>query len=652
MSHAQSTALPPQSVQVCNAQRLAQRYGFAVFPVDHPSLPRCRGIRTKQHDPDTCKERGKHPTCIWSQWSTTDVERLAQRHYFGTRGPRNVGIDCDKSSLLVLDEDEPGALARFCADHGVTLTRTFVVRTGKGLHHYYRCEGDEGRVGNLEGAFKGYAINVRGRARPGNKAGGYVVGPGSLHESGVHYEIEDDRDPARVDRWVLDAIGEGDSGSSSSDYWSQYDKHEWRHGPIAIGKRHPAVSSCVGWHRRMGHTPDEMMPALRDLFARMDLSDGKYAFADIVAKARDVFERYDAGYRGDQRRAVPSLDELVQRERLRREARRIVDREERPPVDLPDVATLTKRLALPPQPVRWRIDDWQPVGSRVMLAAQYKAGKTTVAANVVRSLVDGERFLGMHEVRRIDGTVVLLDFEMSQRMLDTWYRELEIQNTDAVIPIALRGQTAAFDILDDDTRQKWVDVLVTHGARYVIWDCVRPVVDALGLDEHNGVGPLLVAFDALLRAAGIADALVVHHMGHGPERSRGDSRLRDWPDAEWRLVREDDDPSSARFVSAYGRDVDVSESRLTLDGRRLYIVGGSRRSTKAERASRAILAWLREQEGAQTARAIEDAVYEPGVRTQKAVREGLARLITAGRVTVTAGPKRAKLHSLTTDLPS
>jgi hypothetical protein len=70
-----------------------------------------------------------------------------------------------------------------------------------------------------------------------------------------------------------------------------------------------------------------------------------------------------------------------------------------------------------------------------------------------------------------------------------------------------------------------------------------------------------VAIDELLLEAGIDEALVVHHMGHSGERARGDSRLRDWPDVEWRLMRQDDDPASPRFLTAYGRDIDVPERR-------------------------------------------------------------------------------------------
>src|SRR6185503_6838808 len=106
--------------------------------------------------------------------------------------------------------------------------------------------------------------------------------------------------------------------------------------------------------------------------------------------------------------------------------------------------------------------------------------------------------------------------------------------------------------------------------------CLRPVLDALGLNEHTEVGLFLTALDALLREANIPEALVIQHMGHKGERARGDSRLLDWPDVGWTLVREkDDDPASPRFFKAYGRDVDVAEKQLAFDAatRRLSVVG-------------------------------------------------------------------------------
>ena len=56
-------------------------------------------------------------------------------------------------------------------------------------------------------------------------------------------------------------------------------------------------------------------------------------------------------------------------------------------------------------------------------------------------------------------------------------------------------------------------------------------------------------FDELLSEARIGEGVFVHHMGHYGERARGDSRLRDWPDGEWRLVRQAEGPTAPRFIT-------------------------------------------------------------------------------------------------------
>ena len=83
----------------------------------------------------------------------------------------------------------------------------------------------------------------------------------------------------------------------------------------------------------------------------------------------------------------------------------------------------------------------------------------------------------------------------------------------------------------------------------------------------------------------------MHHMGHNGERSRGDSRLRDWPDVEWRVVRQDEDPTSARYLVAYGRDVEQPEApaRLRRSHPPSHLAGGTRRDAKLEAALEAVL---------------------------------------------------------------
>ena len=228
------------------------------------------------------------------------------------------------------------------------------------------------------------------------------------------------------------------------------------------------------------------------------------------------------------------------------------------------------------------------------MAAQFKAGKTTLRDNLVRSLADGDLFLGRYDVSAVNGEIAIVDFEMSATMMDDWLAAQGIRRDDKVRPIPMRGMAAAFNILDPEIRETWVRRFRAAAVEYLILDCFRPWLDALGLDEHRDAGRLLVAFDALLREAEIPDALIVHHMGHQHERARGDSRLRDWPDSEWRLVRQDEQLHSPRFLTAYGRDVDVPESQLAYDAdtRRLTLVGGSRQAVKATAALDDVEAFL------------------------------------------------------------
>lgn len=347
---------------------------------------------------------------------------------------------------------------------------------------------------------------------------------------------------------------------------------------------------------------------------------------------------------------MPSRNLYTERLEWRRadqKAMRELAAESRPPIRKPEVLTLRERLARPREPVRWRIDGWQPANSRVMLAAQYKAGKTTLIANLVRSLVDLEPFFDAHTVAGVAGTVVVLDFEMSPHQLDDWYADLKIRADERIIVIPLRGSAAAFDIVDPDIRKQWAEMLKARSCGYLVVDCLRPILDAIGLDEHREAGRFLTALDALLSEAEIPDACVAHHMGHVAERSRGDSRIRDWPDTEWRLVREDDDPASPRYISAYGRDVEISESRLVYDpsSRRLSIGGGSRKDAAARAALEDIVKLLGKDDGL-SGKKIEETLLDTTEHKRMPIRSGLKIGVKEGRIGVHAGPKNAKLYFL------
>ena len=266
--------------------------------------------------------------------------------------------------------------------------------------------------------------------------------------------------------------------------------------------------------------------------------------------------------------------------------------ENQAPIVLPAIKSLTALLNEPETPTCYRIESAATNKSRVLLSAQKKAGKTTTRDNVIRCLVDAEPLFGRFAVNVPSQRLVLIDNELSEDMMRRWLRAQNIHNTDAVSTISLRGRVDTFNLLDDRQRASWAKRFRDLGCDYLILDCVRPVLDAFGLDEHRDAGQFLVHFDALLLEAGIPDALLVHHMGHNGERARGDSGWEAWPDAIWHVVRENDDLNSARYFRAYGRDVNVPEGRLSYDPsiRQLSYAAGSRTDTKAEAAQLAVIA--------------------------------------------------------------
>jgi hypothetical protein len=146
----------------------------------------------------------------------------------------------------------------------------------------------------------------------------------------------------------------------------------------------------------------------------------------------------------------------------------------------------------------------------------------------------------------------------------------------------------------------------------------------------------------------VDDALVVHHMGHSGERSRGDSRIRDWPDVEWRLVREDEEPHSPRYVSAYGRDVDQPESLLHFnsDTRHLSIAGGNRKQAAAQAALADVVKVLRDKDPEKLSlHQIEMEMYASD-HSRNAIRDALQLGVRLRTINVEPGPRNAKLHSL------
>lgn len=201
----------------------AARRGWHVFPL-RPGT-KVPAVRHWEH------EAILDPEQIRQLW-TADLRR---RDGWFVPEPRNLGIACGPSELVVLDLDVPKTddrtgWADHWRSHGITsgaqvldtlaeqagqaLPHTYAVATPSGGRHLYFTAPDEVHVRNSAGRV-GPMVDVRGE-------GGYVVGPGSRihphyyepHNDTIDhgepgYQLITDLDPITLPGWIADAATAG-----------------------------------------------------------------------------------------------------------------------------------------------------------------------------------------------------------------------------------------------------------------------------------------------------------------------------------------------------------------------------------------------------------------------------------------------------------
>ncbi|WIY81390.1 AAA family ATPase [Propionimicrobium sp. PCR01-08-3] len=270
------------------------------------------------------------------------------------------------------------------------------------------------------------------------------------------------------------------------------------------------------------------------------------------------------------------------RMRVTRAAQELIEAENRPPRDPLDLGTLAEVLARP-TPESDRIEGLAPWEASTLITAQRKIGKTTLSGNLARCLITGAPFLDRFAVKRLDGNLAMLNYEVSGPQLARWLDDMGVDH-DRVLLVNLRGRSNPLS--DPESRAELTESLRAHNTEALIVD---PFGRAFTGDNQNDAGQVtrfLMDLEAFTRSEVRAlDLFLTNHAGWEGERSRGSTALEDWPDALWRIVKPNDDDDNSRYFSAFGRDVEVSEDELQFDPetRHLTLTGnGSRKQAKVE----------------------------------------------------------------------
>ncbi|MCK4356009.1 bifunctional DNA primase/polymerase, partial [Candidatus Bipolaricaulota bacterium] len=175
---------PKQEEKNGHQSLLYASWGWPVLPLCWPTAD---GKCVCGHDHKE-KGIGKAPlTQFGVHDATTDPDTI--RAWWQKRPQANIGVDVQRSGLLVVDIDSEEALEE-AKSKGLPPTR--IHKTGKGWHYIYRNPWP-GMASAIKKGTSG-AIDI--------KTTGYVVMPPSRHRNGSWYEVELDIEPSSAPDWA------------------------------------------------------------------------------------------------------------------------------------------------------------------------------------------------------------------------------------------------------------------------------------------------------------------------------------------------------------------------------------------------------------------------------------------------------------------
>ena len=215
----------------------------------------------------------------------------------------------------------------------------------------------------------------------------------------------------------------------------------------------------------------------------------------------------------------------------------------------------------------WLVDGLIPRDGVSIIAAEKKAGKSTIIQKLAEALATGGMFLDTFQTHQVNGTIMIFDLELPEQKLGLWSIRNGIKDLPNVEIASLRGHVWDMNASDKRHRAKMVEYLKSINCKMLIVDPVGPYLRMLGLDECDATqaGSALDTLISLQVEAEIDTLLLTLHTGHGnKERARGSSVLMDIPDVNISLRKKGDD-SPIRLLSAYGRDVDVDTISFQYD---------------------------------------------------------------------------------------
>jgi len=394
----------------------------------------------------------------WSTDSSNDPNKI--REWWSKSPDANIGIDLGKSGLVVLDFDAGDP------PPNIGLPKTFTIRTGRGQHLYF-----QGTVPQIAMHFGGKHV---GEVK---SAGGYVVGPRSLHPSGSTYEPVDQSPVAPLPTEILErfqAIRKPVDPSPDGDL-------------IPYGSHYRELLRIAGYLRnKLGLGKDGLETCLLEVCEKRCENPG----ADwremcehlAIEMAKKQYTNTEVVVGSSQQKQQPQ-SETAKTENFRDYFRKFGELEE--------------------GDVRMLIRDFMPEGI-TFIGGHAGEGKTLLALSLVKSLTSGEPFLGKFMVEELVPCLYMCP-ESSSRAFKRRCRMFGI--TDDEDLFLVRTITEGMPLmLDSPILAKAVEKMKP----LVILDTLPRFNEAA--DENDAAANKKLVDDiARLRALGCVGVLALHH---------------------------------------------------------------------------------------------------------------------------------------------
>lgn len=120
-------------------------------------------------------ERGKKPLAGSHGHRDATTDQVQIEKWTRAHARSNIGLR-PAAGVLVVDIDSAALLAPWMNERGLSLPPTRVVRTNRGSHYYYAYASERSLVSKIPG------VDLK-------TSKGYVLAPGSVHESGRIYRV-------------------------------------------------------------------------------------------------------------------------------------------------------------------------------------------------------------------------------------------------------------------------------------------------------------------------------------------------------------------------------------------------------------------------------------------------------------------------------